>query len=103
MSLNRPNNRSNQGTWSGLCTPAKLYGAFSVVSVAGLLYNQQATEAVWQVLFSIIWIFVLNWICSEGWTGLSWFLVMMPIILIVIGGFVLAGAMIAAESGMAHQ
>ena len=100
MSLNRPNNRSDQGMWSGLCTPAKLYGVFSVISVAGLLYNQQATEAVWQILFSIIWTFVLNWICSEGWTGLSWFLVMVPIILIVIGGFMLAGVMIGAEAGM---
>ncbi len=97
---NRMGNRTNQGMWSGLCTPAKLYGVFSVISVAGLLYSQQATEAVWQVLFSIIWTFVLNWICSEGYTGVSWFLVMVPIILIVIGGFVLAGAMIGAEAGM---
>jgi hypothetical protein len=86
--------------WSGLCTPSKLYGVFSVVTVAGLLYNQQATEAVWQALFSIIWVFVLNWICSEGYTGVSWFLVIFPIILIVIGFFVLAGVMIGGEAAM---
>lgn len=102
MSLNRPNNRSNQGLWSGLCTPAKLYGVFSVIAVAALLYNRQATEAVWQLLFSIFWTFVLNWICSEGWTGLSWFLVILPIVLVVIGGFIFAGVMIGAEAGMVH-
>jgi hypothetical protein len=94
MSLNRPNNRSNQGTWSGLCTPAKLYGVFSLVSVAGFLYNQELIGAMSQGLFAMIWIFVLNWICGEGWTGLSWFLVILP----MIGGIILfmAGAFIAA-------
>ena len=80
MSLS--NNR-NQG-WSSLCTPAKLYGIFSLVSVAGLLYNHQLVGAISQGLFSAIWIFVLNWFCGQGLTGLSWFLVLLPIIVGVI-------------------
>lgn len=70
----------NQGLWSSLCTPAKLYGIISVVGVAGLLYDQQLVTAMGQALFGIVWVFILNWICSEGWTGLSWFLVFLPII-----------------------
>ena len=80
---------------SGLCTPAKLYGIISLVSVAGLLVNQQVAEALGQTIFAGIWIFVLNWICSEGWTGLSWFLVILPVIaviLVIVGG---AAAVIA--------
>jgi len=70
----------NQSTWGSLCTPAKLYGIISVVGVAGLLYDQQLVTAMGQALFGIVWVFILNWICSEGWTGLSWFLVFLPII-----------------------
>jgi hypothetical protein len=84
--------------WNGLCTPAKLYGIISIVSIGGLLYSQQLTAAVSQALFSIIWTFFLNWICGEGWTGLSWFLVLLPIIFILIGGAVFAGVLISEES-----
>lgn len=89
MSLS--NNR-NQG-WSSLCTPAKLYGIFSLVSVAGLLYNHQLVGAISQGLFSAIWIFVLNWFCSQGWSGLSWFLVLLPIVIAVI--LITAGVAVA--------
>lgn len=95
-----------QSILSGLCTPAKLYGIISLVSIAGFLYNQNVMPALGQAMFSVIWIFVLNWICSEGWTGLSWFLVIVPIIFGVI--LFMAGASIAlaeiahAEARMAH-
>jgi hypothetical protein len=100
MSLNRPNNRSNQGIWSGLCTPAKLYGIYSVFSVGTLLYAQHGMYAMGQLLFSIFWTFVLNWICSEGWTGLSWVLVLIPIISFVILTLMIMGAMISTELEM---
>jgi len=98
MSLS--NNRSNQG-WSGLCTPAKLYGIFSLVSVAGLLYNHQLIGAISQGLFSAIWIFVLNWFCGQGWTGLSWFLVLLPIVVGVI--LITAGVAVAVAEATAQQ
>jgi hypothetical protein len=59
--------------------------------------------AMGQLLFSIFWTFVLNWICSEGWTGLSWVLVLIPIILFVIATLMITGAMISTEIGMALQ
>lgn len=82
----------NQGLWSSLCTPAKLYGIITAVGTAGLLYDQQLVTAMGQALFGIIWVFVLNLICSEGWTGLSWFLVFLPI----IAGMVVIMAGVAA-------
>lgn len=78
MSVN--NIQRNQSTWGSLCTPAKLYGIITAVGTAGLLYDQQLVTAMGQALFGIVWVFILNWICSEGWTGLSWFLVFLPII-----------------------
>lgn len=83
------NNRGNQSMLGSLCAPAKLYGIISLVSIAGLLVNQQIAGALGQTAFAGIWVFVLNWICSEGWTGLSWFLVFLPVIvviLVIIGG-----------------
>ena len=99
--------RNTQNILSGLCTPAKLYGVVSLVSIAALLYNQNFMPAFGQALFSAIWIFLLNWICSEGWTGLSWFLVIVPIVINVLlftAGATIAIAEIAqAEARMAHN
>lgn len=90
------NNRGNQSMMSNLCAPAKLYGIVSLVSIAGLLSNQQIGAALGQTAFAAIWVFVLNWICQEGWSGLSWFLVFLPIIvviMVIMGG---AAAVIAS-------
>jgi len=77
-------NRRNEGIWSSLCAPAKLYGIFSLVSVAGYVYSQEVLGAISHGLFGLIWVFILNLICGEGWTGLSWVLVIVPIIITVI-------------------
>ena len=101
------NVKNTQNILSGLCTPAKLYGVVSLVSIAGLLYNQNFMPAFGHSLFAAIWIFLLNWICGEGWTGLSWFLVIVPIVINVLlftAGATIAIAEIAhAESRMAHN
>ena len=87
---------------SGLCTPAKLYGIVSLMGVAGLLVNQQFLGAMGQALFAGIWVFVLNWICREGWTGLSWFLVLLPVILVIV--LIMAGAAVAvADAEVPHN
>ena len=99
MSLNMKN---NQNMWSGLCTPAKLYGIVSLVSVAGMAINQQFLGAIGQAIFAAIWVFVLGWICNQGWTGLSWFLVLLPIILVIV--LIMAGTAVAiAEAEVPHQ
>ena len=81
---------NSSSMWSNLCTPAKLYGFVSLISVAGLLVNGQVSGAVGQGIFAALWVFVLGWICSKGWSGLSWFLVLLPVILVVI--LIMAGA-----------
>ena len=99
--------KNTQNMLSGLCTPAKLYGIISLVSIGGFLYNEHFTKAMGQTIFSVIWIFVLNWICGEGWTGLSWFLVILPIVIGVV--LFMAGASMAiaeiaqAEARMAQS
>ena len=85
-----------------MCAPAKLYGIVSLVSIAGLIFNRQILGALGQGLFAAIWVFVLNWICSEGWSGLSWFLVLLPVIIAIV--LIMAGAAVAvAEAEVPHS
>ena len=96
------NNRGNQNGLGGMCAPAKLYGIVSLVSIAGLIFNRQILGALGQGLFAAIWVFVLNWICSEGWSGLSWFLVLLPVIIAIV--LIMAGAAVAvAEAEVPHS
>ena len=97
----------NSGVLSSLCAPAKLYGLFSLVSVAGLVYSQEVLGAVSHGVFGVIWVFILNMLCVEGWSGLSWFLVIVPmlitVVLFIIGfsmGLSEAAASAAAQSRM---
>lgn len=89
------NNRGNQSMMSSMCAPAKLYGMISLVSIAGFLYNQQVGAAFGNVAFAGIWVFLLNWICQEGWSGLSWFLVFLPVIFAIIFLMIGAAALVA--------
>jgi len=80
---------------ANLCAPAKLYGIVALMGIAGLLMNRQFLGALGQGLFAAIWVFILNWFCSEGWSGLSWFLVLLPIIILVL--IIMAGAAVAVS------
>jgi hypothetical protein len=72
-------------TWNGLCTPAQLYAVLSLVSIILMASYERLNGAIIvQALFAIVWTFVLGWICNKGWTGVSWFLVLFPIVLVVI-------------------
>jgi hypothetical protein len=96
------NNRGNQSMMSSMCAPAKLYGMISLVSIAGFLYNQQVGAAFGNVAFAGIWVFLLNWICQEGWSGLSWFLVVLPVIIAIILLMIGTAALIA-NPGLLQQ
>ena len=89
------NNRGNQSMFGSLCAPAKLYGMISLVSVAGFLYSQQVGAALGNLAFAGIWVFLLNLICQEGWSGLSWFLVILPVIIGIILMMIGTAAIIA--------
>ena len=91
-----------------LCTPALVYFVMSVISVALILlqnlgnadsYNVGSfscrvpnTTIVFIVKFIYIffWTWVLNLICKDGYTNISWLLVLLPwILLFVIIGLVM--------------
>ena len=74
---------SLEETWKGLCTPAQIYAVLALIVIVGMAYKQQYGPIIAQAIFAALWTFVLGWICTKGWTWVSWVLVLLPVILAV--------------------
>jgi hypothetical protein len=66
---------------SSLCTPALVYLIISSFTIL-FIFMQKFTFLTigLKVLFIIAWTLILNYICSKGFTGISWVLVLLPYI-----------------------
>ena len=91
-----------------LCTPAFIYLMLSVFSLVVLAFqNIGNTDKyciglfecdagntlmifIFKIIYVIFWTFILNLLCKSGFTQLSWFLVVLPFLLlfVLIGLFV---------------
>jgi hypothetical protein len=70
-----------------LCTPAKIYFAIAVFSSIIALFSGIRILAVFiKLLFALIWTFILGWLCKKGYTSISWFLVLLPYIIMFLVG-----------------
>lgn len=85
-----------------LCTPAYVYLVISAIAVVGMLYQNygnidkycigsysctvSSTIMVFLIkaIYVLFWTWVLNLICRSGAPGVSWFLVLIPFILMFI-------------------
>lgn len=71
--------------FSKLCTPAKIYFAIAVIATVFDLYNGASIMfAFWEIFFAFIWTFILGWLCGQGYNSISWFLVLLPYILMFL-------------------
>ena len=71
-----------------LCTPAKIYFAIAVIASVFALLNGAALMAVFmKLVFAFAWTFFLGWLCKKGMKTLSWFLVLLPYIIIALAMF----------------
>jgi hypothetical protein len=74
--------------FSELCTPAKIYFAIAVIASIFALFNGVKLMMVFmKLLFAFVWTFLLGWLCKKGFTMLSWFLVLLPYIIIALAMF----------------
>jgi hypothetical protein len=74
--------------FSRLCTPAKIYFAIAIIaSVVALFSGVRIMAVVVKLVFAFIWTFLLGWLCQKGFRALSWFLVLLPYILIALAMF----------------
>lgn len=90
--------------FKNLCQPALFYLIISVLSVLLIGYQNVSNGAgyycvgnyecntsmkfpifIFKILYILFWTFVLNCICKSGYKGVSWFLVLFPIILMFVG------------------
>lgn len=85
-----------------LCTPAMIYFVISVVALALVLLQNLGNHNIYQVgsfscavpntalifiiklIYVLFWTWILNLICKDGHTGISWLLLLLPFILLFV-------------------
>ena len=66
-----------------LCVPAMLYLLLSIITILmGFSEQFQLGIFVVKLIWMVVWVYILNLLCSKGYTTVSWVLVLLPFILI---------------------
>ena len=90
-----------------LCSPALLYLIIALMAIVSMIYSKTDMQTVaMKGLFVIIYTWFLNFLCSKGHEGISWFLVILPFIVMAL--FIVAmsniiGGKIAAQQKEAYS
>lgn len=67
-----------------LCTPAQLYLGMSLLSTIGLSANStHFLGTMWHLFMNLVWTYFLNFLCDKGHSGISWFLILFPFLIIL--------------------
>lgn len=75
-----------QKTVMSLCTPAQLYLFLSIISLLSVFTGGMLlSNAVVGFALALVWTWILNKICSGGYTTVSWILVLIPIFGVGLG------------------
>lgn len=73
-----------ESSFTELCTPAKLYFIVAVfISILMLLNKANIITVLLKLVFAFLWTSVLSWLCKKGYKAISWFLVLLPFILMI--------------------
>jgi hypothetical protein len=68
-----------------LCTPAKIYFVLSVLScVVALFHGVKFMTVGINLIIAFIWTALLSWFCKNGFSNFSWFLVLLPYVMMVL-------------------
>ncbi len=68
-----------------LCSPALLYLIIAVMALVSMIYSKVNMQTVaMKGLFVIIYTWFLNFLCSKGHSGISWFLVILPFVVMAL-------------------
>ena len=77
-----------------LCIPALIYFILSVIAIIGMIFTGfLIIPILFKIIVVLIWTWLLNYLCSIGYGGLSWFLVLFPYIVILLM-VILAGSLL---------
>lgn len=68
-----------------MCLPAKIYLAILIFTIIIAIFQGIGLIAVlFKTVFGLIWMWILNWICSKGYTNLSWVLLLLPYVIMFL-------------------
>jgi len=72
--------------FSKLCKPALIYCIFSVVFLIydNLLLGFSITSIIFRTIFITLWTLLLNFLCTSGYSVVSWILVLFPMIFLFL-------------------
>jgi hypothetical protein len=94
-----------QKTFDSLCSPARVYLGISIfvtlVLIVQNLFNGNSNELcvgafkcafpnvallfVFKAVYVLFWTWLLNFLCKKGLKSLSWFIVLIPVLLLALG------------------
>jgi amino acid transporter len=70
---------------SNLCTPAFVYLVISFITIVlSISYGIGFASILAKMILVLIWTWFLNYLCLKDLKGLSWFLVLLPYLLIIV-------------------
>ena len=68
-----------------ICSPALLYLFIGIIAIISMIYSKTNMQTIaMQGLFVAIWTLFLNFLCSKGHEGISWFLVILPFVVMAL-------------------
>ena len=89
--------------FNSLCTPSQLYLVLSTLSILALmiqnypepnkyrvgrytvhLQHNNLLFFAFKIMYVLVWTFLLNKLCMHGYGNISWFLVLLPFILMFV-------------------
>ena len=81
-------------SFSQLCTPAQIYFALTILATVLAIFNRVPIFAVlMKLFFAFGWTYILNMLCNSGYKNVSWFLVLFPYIMIMLGYMFMGSSM----------
>ena len=81
-----------------LCTPAMVYVVLAGISILLALFSKfHAFSILTKIVFVGAWTWFLNYLCMKGYKAISWFLVLLPF-LVMLGIFALAAEIVNVAS-----
>lgn len=76
---------ANSSVKPAICVPAILYLILSVIALVTMAMKKcGALCLLFKVLFITIWTWFLNFLCTNGYTVISWVLVLLPFVMFIL-------------------
>ncbi len=92
-------NTNPKTMFNSFCTPSQVYLVFAVILfiISSIKVKPSIISVIIHSLYIIFWTLLLNFICSSGYTGIAWFILLFPFIFIV-GAIIFGIAMNISKS-----